>query len=86
MSNGSGMEPAGVDHVSNTVTGVIVGGLAATAVVIAAPILLPALGLAALGTSTVALIGGLPWAGAAIGGWMGWNKAAAKAAKYGVRG
>ena len=81
MSNGSGMEPAGVDHVSNTVTGVIVGGLAATAVVIAAPILLPA-----LGTSTVALIGGLPWAGAAIGGWMGWNKAAAKAAKYGVRG
>ena len=62
------------DQTMNIVKGVAVGGLATVAVVAAAPVLLPLVGLGAVATAVVGVGTALPWAGAAIGGWFGYNK------------
>ena len=62
------------EQTKNTIKGAVVGGLATAAVVAAAPIVAPALGLAALGAGAVALAGAAPWLGAAVGGLWGYNK------------
>lgn len=66
---------------THTAVGVVIGGLAAGAAVVAAPLILPALGLAAVGATGVALLGAIPWAGAAIGGWMGYKSGKTAQAK-----
>lgn len=52
-----------------TARNVVIGAVAGAAVVAAAPVLLPAIGLAAVSTAVVAL--GVPIV-AGIGGWVGW--------------
>lgn len=59
---------------THTAVGAIVGGLAGVAVVAAAPIILPGLGLAALGATGLALMGALPWVPAAVGGYIGYKQ------------
>lgn len=71
-------KPATTHTVRNVVAGVVVGGLATGAAVVAAPIVLPVLGLGALGVGATALVGALPWAGAAVGGWLGYRHEAKK--------
>jgi hypothetical protein len=74
------LEPAATDHVTGTATGVIVGGaIAAVALAVAAPLLVVPIGIAAAV--------GLPltWLAAGIGGWIGYNKAASRAAAHGIR-
>jgi len=63
---------------THTAVGAIIGGLAAGAAVVAAPVLLPAIGLGALGVAGVTLLNGLPWAGAAIGGYLGYKNGKSK--------
>lgn len=67
-------QPDPVSVGSHAVTGAVIGGLAGVAVVAAAPILLPAIGLTALGATGAALVGALPWVPAAIGGWIGYKQ------------
>lgn len=59
---------------THTAAGAIIGGLAGVAAVAAAPLILPGLGLAALGATGLALVGALPWVPAAIGGYIGYKK------------
>ncbi len=62
------------DQTMNIVKGVAVGGLATVAVVAAAPVLLPIIGLGAVGATIVGVGTSLPWIGAAVGGWLGSKK------------
>jgi sorbitol-specific phosphotransferase system component IIBC len=62
------------DQTTNVLKGVAVGGLATVAVVAAAPVLLPLVGLGAVATAVVGVGTALPWIGAGIGGWLGYNK------------
>jgi sorbitol-specific phosphotransferase system component IIBC len=62
------------DQTTNTLKGVAIGGLATVAVVAAAPVLLPLVGLGAAGAAIVGVGTALPWIGAGIGGWLGYNK------------
>ena len=72
MTNGTPTPtaPTTTQHVVSVATGVIVGGLAAAVAVAAAPVILPAIGLAAVATGVVTLGGALPWLGAAVGGYL----------------
>jgi sorbitol-specific phosphotransferase system component IIBC len=65
---------ASSDQTTNVLKGVAVGGLATVAVVAAAPVLLPIIGLGAAGAAIVGVGTALPWIGAAVGGWLGYNK------------
>lgn len=80
MANGNELEPAGTDHVTNTAVGFTLGAVATgVAVAVAGPLLVPV-------AATAALVGlPLTFLGGALGGWIGYNKAASKAARYGVR-
>jgi sorbitol-specific phosphotransferase system component IIBC len=62
------------DQTTSTLKGVAIGGLATVAVVAAAPVLLPLVGLGAAATAIVGVGTALPWIGAGIGGWLGYNK------------
>ena len=66
-------KPDPVSVGTHTVVGAVIGAVAVGAAVAAAPVVLPALGLAALGTTAVAVVGGIPWLGAAIGGYFGYK-------------
>lgn len=66
-------KPDPVSVGTHTVTGAVIGGLVGVAAVAAAPILLPALGLATLGAAGTALVGALPWVPAAVGGYLGYK-------------
>lgn len=59
----------------STVKGAVIGGLATGAAVALAPVLLPAIGLGALGAALAASVGAVPWIGAGVGGWLGYNSA-----------
>lgn len=63
---------------TSTAAGAVIGGLAGVAAVAAAPILLPGLGLAALGATGLALVGALPWVPAAAGAWWGYKRGVQK--------
>jgi threonine/homoserine/homoserine lactone efflux protein len=69
------MANSSYDHVVKVAEGAVIGGLATGVVVVAAPLVLPALGLAALATTVAGVGTALPWLGAAVGGWMGHNAA-----------
>jgi hypothetical protein len=57
---------------THTVVGAVAGGLLGVAVIAAAPILLPGIGLTALGATGLALVGALPWLPAAGGAYWGY--------------
>lgn len=80
MSNGVTPVAATTDHVTNTATGMVVGGvlsgiLLAVGGVVAAPL-----------TAGVSLLG-IPAAiiGMGLGGWIGYSHAERKAVRYGFR-
>lgn len=62
------------DQTMNIVKGVAVGGLATVVAIAAAPVLLPIIGLGTVATAIVGVGTALPWLGAGIGGWLGYNK------------
>lgn len=62
---------------TSTAAGAVLGGLAGVVAIAAAPIILPGIGLAALGATGLALVGALPWVPAAIGGYIGYKKGTA---------
>lgn len=63
---------------TSTATGAVVGGLIGVAAIAAAPILLPGIGLAALGATGLALVGAIPWLPAAAGAYVGYKRGVAK--------
>jgi hypothetical protein len=75
-----GLEPASTDHVTNTAAGAAIGAVATGVAVAAAGTLMAPLvaGAAVIGLPIVA-VGGL------LGGWIGYNKAQAKAMRHGIR-
>jgi hypothetical protein len=82
MSNGTGLEPAATDHVVNSVAGYVIGaGAVAVASAVAWPLVAP---LAAAAT-IVGWTGGLTVLGGGLGAWIGYNRASAKAMRFGIR-
>lgn len=62
------------DRTKNVIKGVAVGGLGTAAAVALAPIVLPAVGLGAAAAALGAGAAAVPWLGAAVGGYLGYNK------------
>lgn len=60
---------------TEVVKGVIIGGVGLAAAVAAAPVLLPLVGLTAVGTAIAGTGAALPWLGAAVGGWWKYKQA-----------
>jgi hypothetical protein len=77
------METASTDHVSNTVVGFTVGAIATgVALAVAGPVLAPI----AAGAALIGITAPLTVLGGGLGAWIGYNRAEAKAARYGFRG
>jgi hypothetical protein len=73
------LEPAATDHVTNTAAGAAVGAVVTgVALAVAAPVLAPLVGAAAVIGLPLTALGG------ALGGWIGYNRASAKAQRYGI--
>lgn len=64
-TNNTPPSQGGLHHTIGIATGAIAGAVVIAA---AAPVVLPLIGLGAVGTAVFAAV---PWAGAAIGGWLG---------------
>lgn len=77
----SDMKVASTEHVKDVAVGVVAGAAVAAGAVALAPVVLPAVGLAAVSGVVVGAAAAVPWLGAAVGGWMGWNAAESKAKK-----
>ena len=60
---------------TEVVKGAVVGGLLTGAALVLAPVALPLIGLGAVVGTLVGVAGVAPWAGAAVGGWLGYKKA-----------
>ena len=75
MTNGT---PAPVvtttQHLATTAKWAVGAGLVGAAAVVAAPVLLPVIGLGAVATAVVGVGAALPWLAATVGGWYGYTK------------
>jgi hypothetical protein len=68
--------PTTTQHLATTTKWAVGAGLVAAATVVAAPVLLPVIGLGALATAVVGVGTALPWLGATVGGVYGYFKSA----------
>ena len=77
-----GMKSASTEHVTNAIIGYAVGaGVVGVATAVAGPVIAPL----AVGASLLGWTAGLGTLGGALGAWVGYNRADAKAAKFGYK-